>query len=421
MPASPASAHTQFDVAIVGGSIAGCTAAVELSRLGCAVTLFERSGEELKDRGAGIGVPAWVIETFIERGLVDADLAWFPAPAFLRICRTPDEPRYGRLAWSQPAKLAALNWGSLYRNLRARVPEGTYRTRHQVVAMASQPDSRVALTFASGDTQTFDLVVCADGYTSLARQYLFPQIALHYAGYVLWRGSIPESALSESPPLEVGIRCVGYPDGHGIFYFVPGADDSVAPGQRLVNWGVYVAVPTAELTAFMTDTAGQIHQGSLPPGMMPLATEHALKERLRQQLPDYYSGILERSQDTFAYAIYDCEVPAYRRGRICLAGDAGAFARPHSGAGALKGMSDAIALGEALAPTLNGTCTLDDALTAWDTERTAANNQLVRYGNQLGQAFVTEIPDWSTMDQAAMEAWYNAVVTVPTSYLPMAR
>ena len=61
----------QLDIAIVGGSIAGSTAAIELSRLGCAVTVFERSGEELKDRGAGIGVPTSVIDTFIARGLVD--------------------------------------------------------------------------------------------------------------------------------------------------------------------------------------------------------------------------------------------------------------------------------------------------------------------------------------------------------------
>ena len=47
--------------------------------------------------------------------------------------------------------------------------------------------------------------------------------------------------------------------------------------------------------------------------------------------------------------------------------------------------------------------------------------RLVRYGNQLGQAFVTDIPDWSAMDQAAMETWYNTAVTIPTSYLSMAR
>ncbi|CAN0446382.1 unnamed protein product [Phaeothamnion confervicola] len=130
-------------------------------------------------------------------------------------------------------------------------------------------------------------------------------------------------------------------------------------------------------------------------------------------MPDYYSEILERSVDTFAYAIYDCQVPAYRHGRVCLAGDAGAFARPHSGAGALKGINDAVALGEALrsAPSL------DAALDAWDSQRTAINNQLVRYGNQLGAAFVTAIPDWSQMDVPAMEAWFNSVVTIKSDYI----
>ena len=413
LSASPAQAVRDLDIAIIGGSIAGCTAAIELARLGARVTLFERSGEELKDRGAGLGIPASVIDTFIAHDLVDATLPYFPAPAFLRICRTAKESRYGRLAWAQPATLAALNWGGLYRNLRKRVPAGVYRTRQQVVAIEPVADEAVRLRFADGSAAQFSLVVCADGYASIGRQILFPETALNYAGYVLWRGQLPEAALSSSPPLEVGIRCVGYVGGHGIFYFVPGADDSVAVGARLVNWGVYVAVPPAELAALMTDKSGRVHQGSLPPGMMPLATERSLKDRLLAVMPDYYGEILERSIDTFAYAIYDCQVPAYRRGRVCLAGDAGAFARPHSGAGALKGINDAIALGEALrsAPSI------DAALGAWDTERTAINNQLVRYGNQLGTAFVTAIPDWSQMDVPAMEAWFNSVVTIKSDYI----
>ncbi len=407
------SAIRDLDIAIIGGSIAGCTAAIELARLGARVTLFERSGEELKDRGAGLGVPTAVFDTFIARDLVDAGLPYFPAPAFLRICRTADEPRYGRLAWAQPATLAALNWGALYRNLRKRVPDGVYRTRRQVVAIEQHTVSSVELRFADGASARFSLVICADGYASLGRQTLFPEVALNYAGYVLWRGHMPEAVLPESPPLEVGIRCVGYDGGHGIFYFVPGADDSVAAGERLVNWGVYVAVPPAALTAFMTDKSGRVHQGSLPPGMMPLATEQALKDKLMPVMPDFYADIIARGSDTFAYAICDCQVPAYRRGRICLAGDAGAFARPHSGAGALKGMNDAIALGEALRDHND----IEAALDAWDQQRTAANNELVRFGNQLGEAFVTAIPDWSTMDVTAMEAWFNSVVTIRASYI----
>lgn len=410
---APACAASDLDIAIIGGSIAGCTAAIELARLGARVTLFERSGEELKDRGAGLGVPASTFDTFIARDLVDADLPYFPAPAFLRICRTSKESRYGRLAWAQPATLAALNWGGLYRNLRKRVPDGVYRTRQQVIAIEQTADERVCLRFADGGDAMFSLVVCADGYASLGRQTLFPEATLNYAGYVLWRGHLPEASLSESPPLEVGIRCVGYDGGHGIFYFVPGANDSVAVGERLVNWGVYVAVPPAELTAFMSDKVGRVHQGSLPPGMMPLATEQALKDKLMPVMPDFYAEIIERSADTFAYAIYDCQVPAYRRGRVCLAGDAGAFARPHSGAGALKGINDAIALGEAL----RRADSVEAALSAWNTERTAANNELVRFGNQLGTAFVTAIPDWSEMDVPAMETWFNSVVTIRSDYI----
>src|SRR5262245_30906593 len=93
-------------VGIVGGSIAGCTTAMELVRLGCEVTLFERTGEELKDRGAGIGVPPSVIDTFITRDLVDADIPYFSSHTFTRVWRTEREQRYGYVAWDQPASLA---------------------------------------------------------------------------------------------------------------------------------------------------------------------------------------------------------------------------------------------------------------------------------------------------------------------------
>jgi 2-polyprenyl-6-methoxyphenol hydroxylase-like FAD-dependent oxidoreductase len=397
-------------VGIVGGSIAGCTTAIELVRLGCKVTLFERTGEELKDRGAGIGVPPSVIDTFIKRDLVDVDIPYFSAGSFTRIWRTTQEQRYGYWAWDQPANLALLNWGGLYRNLRKRVPNHVYRTARRVVALQESDNERVGVTLADGATHEFDLVVCADGYTSLGRRTLFPRATIQYAGYVLWRGFLLEKELEESEPLESGIRCLGYPGGHGIFYFVPGPDGSVAPGRRLVNWGIYVPVAEATLTDFLTDKEGHSREGSLPPGAMPLSTEIPLKQKAYERIPDYYAEIVDKSQDTFVYAIYDCQVPAYRQGRICLAGDAGAFARPHSAAGALKGINDAVALGDALRTHHS----VEEALTHWNTIRTETNNNLVRFGNQLGRALVTEIPDWSTMNAASMEKWFSSMVTVQT-------
>ncbi|MGH8517514.1 MAG: NAD-binding protein, partial [Panacagrimonas sp.] len=119
-------------VGIVGGSIAGCAAAIELGRLGCEVTLFERTGETLKDRGAGIGVPRSVVETLKARDLIDRDTAFFRSDVFTRLWRTPTESRYGYLAWDQPIFLSLVNWGQLYRNLRRRVPDPVYRTQQTV-------------------------------------------------------------------------------------------------------------------------------------------------------------------------------------------------------------------------------------------------------------------------------------------------
>ena len=398
-------------VGIVGGSIAGCTVAIELSRLGCDVILFERTGDELKDRGAGIGVPMAVFETLVRRDLVDSDAPYFVGRGFTRLWRTQREARYGYLAWDQPADLALLNWGVLYRNLRKRVPDRIYHAERRVVGLRILAHDSVGVELADGTAPAFDLVVCADGYTSLGRRLLFPEVGIEYAGYVLWRGILNEADMHETAPLQSGVHSPGYAGGHGIFYFVPGPNGSVAPGTRVVNWGMYVPVPQTALARFFTDKEGRVHEGSLPPGGMPLATESELKRKAEERLPGYYSDIVERSQNTFAYAIYDCHVPAYRKGRICLAGDAGAFARPHTAAGALKSINDAIALAEAIKQQNSP----DEALNVWDAARTETNNKLVTYGNQLGRALVKEIPDWSTMDAASMQKWFSSIVEIPTT------
>lgn len=395
-------------VAVIGGSIAGCTMAIELERAGCDVTLFERAGEELKDRGAGIAVPPSVIETLIRRDLVDADTPCLSAEKELRIWRAADELRCGRVAWAQPSAYRFLNWGHLYRNLRKRLSDDVYWFRHRVSAVRETPGGTVGVQLSGGQVRDFELVVCADGHRSVGRRTLFPEIQPEYAGYVLWRGALAERALEECAALEGVAARPGFPGGSALFYLVPGMGGSVEPGARMVNWSLYTQVP--DPNEFLTDKAGRIHDGSLSTAAMPPGREASLKRLAREVLPDFYAGIVDQSPNTFVHAVLDCEVPAYRRGRICLAGDAGALARPHAGSGALKGMRNAIALAEAL----RAGPTIEDALAHWSDWQTAACNDLVRLGRQLGRALVTEIPDWSRMDEAGMEKWFRSVVTVPS-------
>src|SRR5260370_10698284 len=60
-------------VAIIGGSVAGLTAALLLRDLGLEVTVYERSAAELEQRGAGIGFLPTSYRYLVERARVDLD------------------------------------------------------------------------------------------------------------------------------------------------------------------------------------------------------------------------------------------------------------------------------------------------------------------------------------------------------------
>src|SRR5215510_15849793 len=163
--ASPRAA-TGLNVAIVGGSIAGCAAAIALRHAGCAVTVYERSRGKLEDRGAGIGMPLALLHTLIERDFVDAGMAHFhitKAPFVLRADAEDGEHVQGRLLWEQPIAAAVTNWGIVYRHLRSRIPEAIYHPGHEVIAVSDHGNETVSVHFADGHSAQLDLVVCADG------------------------------------------------------------------------------------------------------------------------------------------------------------------------------------------------------------------------------------------------------------------
>src|SRR5258707_819312 len=104
-------------VAVVGGSIAGCAAAIALERAGCHVTVYERSRGELR-----------------QRGYLPADYT-----SVVRTCRwwvVADGTPTGRLLWKQPAAAASNNWGVLWRSLRRGLGEVDYREGASVNSFA---------------------------------------------------------------------------------------------------------------------------------------------------------------------------------------------------------------------------------------------------------------------------------------------
>jgi 2-polyprenyl-6-methoxyphenol hydroxylase-like FAD-dependent oxidoreductase len=406
--ASPRAA-TGLNVAIVGGSLAGCTAAIALRRAGCAVTVYERSRGKLEDRGAGIGMPLALLHTLIERDFVDAGMAHFQitkAPFVLRANAEEGERVQGRLLWEQPIAAAVTNWGIVYRHLRSRIPEAIYHQGHEVTAVSDSGDEAVSVHLADGHRAQFDLVVCADGPQSVGRRRLFPAQSLQYVGYILWRGLAEEQAVAHIPLFEDRLTWAVSATGYCLLYLVPSRAEEVAVGKRQVNWVLYENVTDTALPGVLTDAHGVVHPTSLPPGVASAAQVAYIHHRARQHFPGYVADVVCATPTPFIQAVFDLSIPSYRRGRLCLIGDASTLCRPHAASGAVKALTNALALADAL--TTPGT--LDDALHAWDAAQSAEGRRLVTLGQVMGRALVQDIPAWQQMDAAAMEHWWTALM-----------
>ncbi|MDE0189335.1 MAG: FAD-dependent oxidoreductase, partial [bacterium] len=176
-------------VAVMGGSIGGLTAGLLLRDLGCQVDIFERSSEALQDRGAGIILLPHTYRYFDEHSPLrteEVSIAPYWWTFVDRCGQVLSKTRLGSLISS---------WNTIYRGLLSDFGEDRYHLRKEVVGF-TQTSDEVRVEFSDGEEARADLLVAADGINSLARSVLSPGVDPAYAGYVAWRGTIPESGLT---------------------------------------------------------------------------------------------------------------------------------------------------------------------------------------------------------------------------------
>ncbi len=373
-------------VAVVGGSIAGCAAAQALWRGGAVqVTVFERSGGALRDRGVGLALQNDRYAELAAAGYVDADTPWVQLSRRVWTVRDGADAGaagLGRTIGAQPFPFRSYDWGSLWNGLRRRVPADVdYRTSVAVTGIEPEPDEGgVAVLLDDGRRERFDAVIGADGYRSIVREAMFPGLAPEYAGYVGWRGT------SEALPAGASgadAHMVVFPGGQCILYLIPASGG----GARL-NWVLYATPPadqppdreTGELTAFLRG----------------LVAEH---------FPPRWAAILldTPAESTFVQPIHDLSVPRYAAGRLLLVGDAATVARPHIGSGAVKALQDASALESAW----QFSATLDEAVATYGAARTPVGTALVAVARRFGRAQLQHAPHWASMTENDLTAWWR--------------
>lgn len=380
-------------IAVVGGSIAGCATALAASRAGAdKVTVFERADAELRDRGVGIALQSDRYNELKDAGYVAPEMPWAPLTRRVWSVRDGDAPK-GRSFGEQPFPFRAYNWGSLWSELRRRVPEDVDYRSGAVVTAVEPGDDGVTLRLADGHEEHFDLVIGADGYRSVVREAMFPGVSAEYAGYIGWRGA---SADVEGLPSDgLDAHNIVFPGGHCMIYRIPDGTG----GHRL-NWVLYTAPPQTDglHPDLRTPT-------SLPPGRLNSQLTDHLRALVAEHFPPFWADKVlgTPAETTFIQPIYDLAVPHYTSGRMALVGDAASVARPHVGAGSVKALQDATALEAAWIAGESW----KDVLERYDSGRGAVGSAMVALARRMGSTQVENTPDWSAMGQPEFDAWWQ--------------
>jgi len=361
---------------IIGGSISGLFAAHMLGRIGWDVDVFERAGEDLAGRGAGIGTHPALREVMRRLGLAFDDSLCVATGTY--ICwdnadRLIHEVRQQRMMSA---------WAPLYRALRDNLRGPRYHRGMECIDVRSDASSATA-RFADGSQARGDLLIAADGLRSTVRARLLPELQPAYAGYVAWRALMAESkaVCATRDILERDfLFCV--PEGSlALCYAVPARDGDLRVGHRDCNFVWYRPVDEAGLAELCTDTSGKCHGTSIPPPMIRPEVVADFRRSARAELASPMADVATRAEQPFFQAIYDLASPRLVFGRVALLGDAAFVARPHVGAGVTKAALDAVCLATASAGQGGD---LDAALARYGSERQRFGDWIVGRGRDLG-------------------------------------
>ncbi len=388
---------SSLKIGIIGGSIAGCAAAVMLQRTSHQIMVFEQSAGNLSSRGAGVCIDKELHQALIAQDYVDADMPYTELKM-----RPFFDGSSGQLLWKQPISAIALNWGVLYKNLRQRVLNQNYYQSAKVAYITSQ-ENQVSLTLADGRQFDLDLLICADGFDSQGRNLLFPDQSPNPVGYIAWRGLLPVGEVQTNDEYWHQIPYFCFPSGQMLFYYIP---DHHERNRYLLNWIIYHRVSSEEIQNFMTDRDGHLHLYAMPPGVMSTNVRQVLNALAARYSSPHMAEIVRRTTMPFIQNIFEINLPYLQKDRTILLGDAGILTRPHVASGAVKALQGVILLDV----ILRQEDSIDKALSRWNQEQISKEQHIFKLGQSFGQALVEHAPLWNQMNPDSMEQWWDAAI-----------
>jgi 2-polyprenyl-6-methoxyphenol hydroxylase-like FAD-dependent oxidoreductase len=337
---------------IVGGGVGGLTAALALQRAGVAVEVHERHpGPQL--HATGFVIWTYAIKLLTDLGVPADELEKAGSP----VEQTEIRDQEGKLLATMPVgevsrKLGAPSYemqrAGLLAAIAGRLSPGTVRWSSECVGIEQGGESATAL-LADGSRAPGDVLIGADGIHSVTRRAVAGPAELRYSGYT---GVGAVTAFTH--PL--------LPPRHHVEIWGRGAKAGVADvGGARARWYLTHKVPPG--------AEGQVGKAEI------LARTAGWYELLRAAVEASDEGQFARSE------AWDLPpLNTWVSGRVVLLGDAAHATTPFAAMGANMAIADACALAVRL--TAGGD--LGAALHAFQEERKAHTEEVVKHGRRMG-------------------------------------
>ncbi|KAF3039322.1 hypothetical protein E8E12_002497 [Didymella heteroderae] len=395
------------NIAIVGGSLGGLLTGVALKHLrkDLNIRILERNPTPLlHDQGAGVVAGRDVQEFFKEHDRTKTPLT---VTSHQRLYLD----RSGNVIDRENREQHMTSWDLLYHVLRANFdavesdyaqpppPEAyegtsTYDYGHQVTDIDFQSSDALSIKAktSKGEDVTFDadILIGADGPSSTIRKFIDSSVQRKYAGYVAWRGTVPETQVSQAAT-DVFVEKFPFFHTEGIqilAYTIPGHNGTLEPGKRLLNWVWYVNYEeeSPEHVELMTDKDGKRHHITLPPGGITERVWERQKKFASDVLPPQFAELVNKTKVPFIQAITDVVSPAAllsKDNRVLLIGDALAGFRPHTAASTNQAALDAMELAKAIDRVLEG-ADKEEVFKDWEKSVLDYAHSMQQHGVDIG-------------------------------------
>lgn len=302
---------------ISGGGIAGCTLACFLKQRGFSPVVVEFA-PEFRRQGYLLALNEQIGQKVAEKMELLDQLRQFEVPLTKNVMydisgrqlfRSESDHRTLNTRVGMMLNRADLHF-ALYDRVRDKVE---FRMGQEITAIDDAKDG-TTVTLSNGNTETFDLVIGADGVHSRVRELIFGKQLSKHMGYAYFAFITSDRKLRERIAENEAVVIRG--DGFSIAY------------HRLQG---------SEIGAYVFHREKVIEK--IPPDQR---RDHMLRKY--GQFDATFKAILEgmkESEHVFHDGFTQIVMPAWHKGRVCLIGDAAFCPTPASGVGASMAMAAA--------------------------------------------------------------------------------